>query len=203
LNIPEDEKDLLVGCFKGDRQAQSDFVARFSNMVYNTVLNTLRTKTANWQIQDVEDLHQTVLIRLLERRCKRLRQFQGKNGCSLRSWVRMIAVHTVIDHLRSRKDALTRADTMDSSDYLLTLQSELHDPLQMLECTQQMEILRRCLRSLMPRDRLFIKLHCLQGLAIPEVVEILGITENNAYSIKHRSLNRLKTAVQAATQELK
>ncbi len=97
--MTEDEKDLLIGCFNGDRHAQGDFVTRFSDLVYHTVLNTLKAKAVDCQTQDVEDLHQTVFMRLLEKRCRRLRQFRGKNGCSLRSWVRMITVHAVIDHL--------------------------------------------------------------------------------------------------------
>lgn len=201
--MTEDEKNLLIGCFQGDRYAQGDFVTRFSDLVYHTVLNTLRAKAVDWQTQDVEDLCQTVFMRLLEKRCRRLRQFRGKNGCSLRSWVRMITVHTVIDHLRSRKDALAHASTLETSYFLNNLRADLLDPVQVLDFTQQMDRVHRGLQSLMPRDRLFIKLHCLKELSIQEVAGILGVSENNAYCIKHRALHRLKAALQSSGQEIK
>lgn len=200
--MTEDEKDLLIGCFNGDRYAQGDFVTRYSDLVYHTVLNTLKAKSVDCQTQDVEDLHQTVFMRLLEKRCRRLRQFRGINGCSLRSWVRMITVHTVIDHLRSRKDALAHASTLDTASFLHNLQADQIDPVCALDRAQQMDRVHRGLQSLVPRDRLFIKLHCLKDLSIQEVAGILGVTENNAYSIKHRALNRLKAALQPSDQEI-
>jgi RNA polymerase sigma factor (sigma-70 family) len=63
-----------------------------------------------------------------------------------------------------------------------------------------MERVNQGLKLLAPRDRLFIKLHCLKELPIGEVAGILGVTENNAYSIKHRALHRLKSALQSAGQ---
>jgi RNA polymerase sigma-70 factor (ECF subfamily) len=198
--MTEDEKDLLIGCFSGDRRVQGDFVTRFSDLVYHTVLNTFKTKAARWHPQDVEDLHQTVFMRLLEKGCRRLRQYRGKNGCSLRSWVRMIAVRTVIDHLRSRKDALAHAGTLDPAVFLDHLQADHLDPVHLLDRARQMDSINRGLQLLAPRDRLFIKLHCLKEMSIGEVAGILGVTENNAYSIKHRALQRLKSAIQAAAQ---
>ncbi len=57
--MTEDGKDLLIGCFNGDRYAQGDFVTRFSDLVYHTVLNTLKAKAVDYQTQDVEDLQAT------------------------------------------------------------------------------------------------------------------------------------------------
>jgi RNA polymerase sigma factor (sigma-70 family) len=199
LKISPDEKDLLIGCCKGDQRAQEAFVHRFSNLVYNTVLNTLKAKNAVWQPQDVEDLHNSVLLRLLEDRCKRLRRFQGRNGCSLASWIRIIAVRTVIDHLRRSKDALTHTTGQDSFELIRNLQADLAEPLQLMDHAQQVDSLHRGLRALLPRDRLFIKLHCLKGLSIPEVAGILSISENNAYSIKHRAIRRLKAVIGTGT----
>ena len=193
--MTEDEKDLLLGCFKGDRYAQSEFVTRFSDLVYNTVINTFKTKSVDWQLSDIEDLYQTVFVRLLENRCKRLRQFKGKNGCSLHSWVRMISVRTVIDHLRRRKDALAHVSDFGNAEFLHNLRAELHDPVYSLDRAQKLIRVNRSLKSLMPRDRLFIKLHCFKELSIKEVSNILGVSENAAYSIKHRALERLKSAL--------
>lgn len=80
--------------------------------------------------------------------------------------------------------------------FLNNLSAEIIDPVHVMDSAQQMDRVHQGLQSLVPRDRLFIKLHCLKELSIQEVAGILGVSENNAYSIKHRALNRLKAALQ-------
>ena len=56
------------------------------------------------------------------------------------------------------------------------------------------------IQALMPRDRLFLKLHCMEGLSIKEVASILNISEANAHSVKHRAIERLKTKMAQDSQ---
>lgn len=203
MNISEEERSLLIGCFTGDRRAQRDFIIRYSDLVYRAVSHAFKAKSTDWRIQDIEDLHQTVLMRLLEKRCKRLRQFKGKNGCSLRSWVRMIAVRTVIDHFRQQKDALAHAIASTDGDAMHLFPAQLRDPLDLLDGAQQMDRVYHALDLLSPRDRLFIKLHILREMSIQEVAILLNVSVNTAYSIKHRALERLRNALVRLASESK
>ena len=102
MNHPlKEDRELLSKCVSGDRTASEMLVRRFSDLVYRAVQYTLMAKHVSFNRHDLEDLHNTVFLRLFEQGCKKLRQYQGKNGCSLASWIRMIAVRTVLDHLRT------------------------------------------------------------------------------------------------------
>ena len=193
--ITEEEKTLLIGCFRGDKSFQEAFIRRFSNLVYSTILQTYRVKVGDVPDQDLDDLHNTLFVRLLERQCRRLRQFKGKNGCSLASWVRVITVRTVIDYIRESGDALSRSSFLETEESLERLQADFPEPWERMEELERKEILDAAMASLKPRDRLFLKLNCLGGIPIWEVAAMLHITENNAYSLKNRSLRRLKAAV--------
>ena len=188
------DKAVLIGCCRGERESQEALIRRFSNLVYSTILHTYKAKSRNCQDEDLDDLHNTVFMRLLERRCRRLRQYKGKNGCSLASWIRMITVRTVIDHLRQTADALAQPSRV-SDDALLLLRSDAPEPWQLLDRQQQGDIVRSAMNLLLPRDRLFLKLHCLEGLPLREVAGIMNVSENNAYSLKHRAIKRLKAAI--------
>lgn len=188
------EKTLLIGCCRGERDVQEAFVRRYSNLVYSTILHTYNAKGRDCRDQDIDDLHNTVFMRLLERRCRRLRQYKGRNGCSLASWVRMITVRTVIDHLRQSRDALSQPYRV-TDEALLHFQADIPEPWQLLDRKQKGEALRKGMDALLPRDRLFLKLHCLEGLSLSEVAGILNVTENNAYSLKHRAIKRLKSII--------
>ena len=187
------DQELLAGCFKGEVKAQEAFVIRFSNLVYTTIQQAFMAKQVSFSRQDLEDLHNSIFVRLLERRCRRLRQFKGKNGCSLPSWIRMIGVRTVIDHLRRRSDVLSRATQIDAIEDFTALVEQRTEQWQLLDRAEKMRLIEMGMKSLLPRDQLFIRLHCLKGLSLKEVAEILKVSENNAYSIKHRALKRLKT----------
>jgi DNA-directed RNA polymerase specialized sigma24 family protein len=108
---------ILLECVAGDRKAQDAFVRRFSNLIYQTVQGTLRARNLPFHKPDLEDLHNTVFVRLFEKGCRKLSQYQGKNGCTVSSWIRLIAVRTVLDTLRSaRKDILTRKEKIVALD---------------------------------------------------------------------------------------
>jgi DNA-directed RNA polymerase specialized sigma24 family protein len=61
-----------------------------------------------------------------------------------------------------------------------------------MESAEQEELVHAGMRSLAPRDRLFMKLHIDQGLPVEEVAEALRISVQNAYVVKHRAVERLK-----------
>ena len=144
----------------------------------------------------MEDLFQAVFLKLFERDCRILRQYEGRNGCSLSSWLRVIAVRTVIDHHRaSGRDAILRPERKLPLEGLPEIADSESDPLSQLEKAEQFELIEHGLATLEPRDRLFIKLHFSKRLSILNTAEILGISEANAYSVKHRALKRLKGSV--------
>jgi RNA polymerase sigma factor (sigma-70 family) len=183
---------ILQGCIAGDIKAQDAFVRRFSNLIYQTVQGTLRARNLPLHKPDLEDLHNTVFVRLFEKGCRKLRQYKGKNGCSVSSWIRLIAVRTVLDSLRkARTDLLTRREKIVALDAALNMEGEPPGQWAFMENAERSGLLQKALQALPHRDRLLPKLHCEQGLSLREVAGILKISEGNAYSVKHRAIKRL------------
>ena len=189
------DQDILAGCIAGDRKIQEAFVRKFSDFVYKTVLYTFKNKNITHSQSDIEDLHSTVFVKLFEKRCKKLAQYKGKNGCSLMSWIRLITVRTVLDHVRSRSDALSRKEFIVPVDVLGDVGEDAQNPLARIENAEQFQLIKEGLEALSSRDRLFLKLHFFKGLSVPETAKIIGITETNAHALKHRVVKRLKKQV--------
>lgn len=191
------DKQLLQQCSAGDPAAGEELVHRFSDVVFRTIQFSLQRRNIVFNRRDLEDFHNTVFLKLFENRCKKLRQYKGRNGCSVRSWIKLIAIRTVIDGLRKAgKDADARFAAQRRLKELPELVADPDDPLSRLEAAESAVLLQKGLEKLPPRDCLFLKLHLLENLPIHNVAEILKITENNAYSVKHRALKRLKTALE-------
>lgn len=195
-----EDRSVLLRCLSGNREAAETLVRRFSDLVYHSIQYTLVAKSVPFNRQDLEDLHNTVFLQLFERGCKKLRQYQGRNGCSLASWIRTIAVRTVLDHLRKKGvDAVGWQKKRVPLENLPELKAGGMDCDARMEEAEQKRLVQLGMQRLPPRDRLFMKLHFDQGLSIAEVAETMQVSMGNAYTIKRRAIERLKLHLTAAT----
>jgi RNA polymerase sigma-70 factor (ECF subfamily) len=199
----EEDRSLLAKCFSGDREAADALVRQFSNLVYQAVQHTFITRHAPYTREDVEDLHNTVFLHLFEHGCKKLKQYKGKNGCSLATWIRLITVRTVLDHFRKKEvEIAIRPKMKIPLDEVYGLKEGGKDALALMEQAEKERLIREGMEKLPPRDRLFMKLHLDQGLSIKEVAEAIQISIENAHTIKHRAIRKLKAEVALAVGEM-
>ena len=193
-----EDRQLLTECISGDQDAAEIFVRRFSDPVYRSIQHTLITKQITFSRQDLEDLHNTVFLQLFDSRRKKLRQYQGKNGCSLSTWLRIVTVRIVLNHYRKKGfEYMTRKHKQISIEEAPDLRGEEMEPWVAMEASEQERLLKDGIQSLSPRDRLFMRLHFEMELPLQEVAEAMDITVENAYTIKHRATKRLKSHITA------
>jgi len=196
MNQESDDKILLGSVLSGDGAAAELLVRRFSNLVYSSIIGTLRTRHVDPVLEDVADLHNTVFLRLLERNCRKLRQFQGRNGCSLGSWIRIVTVRIVLNTLRDRGfDGLSAGRRKVALEEIAQPASANPGALDRMEAAETWNRLEKAMELLSDRERLLFRMHFDEGLDLPEVAEALRITVGNAYTIKHRAIKALKAAV--------
>jgi RNA polymerase sigma factor (sigma-70 family) len=185
--MTEREKTLIAGCVNGEKAAWDAFVREFSPLVYHTIKKTFNLYHSDPISNSVEDLYQEVFVSLLRDDCKKLRQFRGDRGCTLASWLRVVAARETIDFLRKRRlpsveipDGLARNDP-DLSESLIDEEQE--------------RLLNQAIQTLPPRDRILIDLVYRQSLPPEEIAAILKISVNAVYTQKSRILARLREAL--------
>ncbi len=196
--IPTDKEDrlLLRQCLSGDRRASEEFVRRFSGLIYWSVRNTLILKQVQFTDDDLQDLHNTAFLKMFEAKCKKLRQYKGDKGCTVATWIRTVTVRIMLNHLRKKGfDGVGGKEKRVPLEDLSDLKEDRATPLELLEESEQQRMLQDGMKTLPPRERLFLKLHFEQGLPIPKVAQMMEITPQNAYTIKHRAVQKLKAHV--------
>ena len=192
----EEDRNLVARCVAGDGRGAEILVRRYSDMVYRSVQYTLTVRHVPFTRYDLEDLHNTVFLNLFERGRRRLAQYQGRNGCSLASWIRLITVRTVLDHLREKGvDALSWQQRKTPLERLPELAAEGTESRTGAGKEEWERLVQIGLEKLPPRDRLFMKLHFDEGLSIAEVAETMQLSVDHAYTIKHRAIARLKSRI--------
>lgn len=184
-------------CIAGDKYACERFVKEYSDLVYRSVRYTLWVKNLHFNQDDLEDLHNTVFLKLFENHRKKLRQFKGKNGCGLGTWIRIIAVRIVLNHIRKRG-----LDSIAGQKNRIPLEDipelNLAEPVTLAESekAEKQQSIKDGIRKLPPRDRLFLMLHFENGYSIQEVAQTMKLSLNNAYTIKHRAIQKLKATLE-------
>jgi RNA polymerase sigma factor (sigma-70 family) len=192
----QEDRQLLSKCLAGDRAAADSLVHRFSNLVYKAVQNTLLINQVSYTREDVEDLHNTVFLHLFENKCKKLRQYQGRNGCSLASWIRLVAVRIVLNELRRRGvDYIGSKRIRIGLDQVPELRESGDDTWSQLMQAERERLLEEGVRSLSPRYRLFIELHYYRGQTLADVATAMQLSMDNAYTLKHRAVQKLKMQI--------
>ena len=188
-----DEAKLRLGCLAGDRNAAGEFVRHYSDLVYRTAQYTLLNRNVPFTPEDISDLHNTVFLKLFENNCRKLAQFEGRNGCSLATWVRLVTLRIVLNHLRKRGvDSISGRRQMVGIESIRELHADNPGTLEMLEKAEQLELLKRGLKNLPAKDRLFFRLQLEGDLSVQEIAETMQISVDNVYTVKHRAIKRLK-----------
>ena len=99
------DEELIRGCVQNERRAWNTFVQEYTRYVYFMITTTAKRYACTLDTDAIADLHADVFTAFIEHDYRRLREFEGRNNCSLRSWVRMISIRKTIDFLRKKKRA--------------------------------------------------------------------------------------------------
>lgn len=190
---PHSEDALLAACRRGAPDAMATLIAQYRPLVHAAIARYLRLRCRG-RTDLADDLTHEVFLALFRDDGARLRQFEGRNGCSLGGWLRVVAVRLTIDLLR-RERRLTSldAETPSMTELRRVLVSTDAGPEDLVVGVELGERLQAAVATLGSRDRLLIELHILRGRSLDDVATMLGVTMNAVYVRKSRVLDRLRT----------
>ncbi len=188
--MTDKEKNLFGACLDGEKSSWDTFVLQYAGLVYHTIKKTFSHYHTESRGDVVEDLFQDFFLSLIRDNFKKLRQFKGDRGCSLASWLRVIASRQTIDFLRRQEASTARA--VGNSPY------DLHDPTGSLIDQEKNKLVSQVLETLPPRDRLFIQLYFQRSLPPKEIASVLRVSVSAVYTQKSRLLDKLREALNKA-----
>lgn len=182
--MTEKEKNLISGCLREEKSAWDAFVLQYSDLVYHTIKRTFNLYHTEARQDSVEDLFQEFFLSLIQENFKKLHQFRGDRGCSLASWLRVVASRRTIDYLRGQKQRDVEATE--------SLSAEQPDPPDFFLNDEQEALLSKALEALSPRERILINLMYRQDLSPDDIASILKISVGALYTQKSRLLAKLR-----------
>ena len=155
------DEDLVKEFRKGNRNAFTELVNRYSRPLTMTILRIVR------DAEDAKDISQAVF----------LKAFEGLSGfmmaSSFKTWLYRIAMNSVKDHLRKRKWTVMGPFPEDRPD-------PAKSPIERMEAASDLKQLRAAVARLPEKQRLTLQLRIYEEMDYREIARVLGGTAGAA-----------------------
>ncbi len=186
------DKELLDACIQGSEKAWDVFVNKYTNLIYHTIRQVLNTYRIELRTQQKNDIHNNLLLFLIKDDYKKLRQYEGRNSCSVSSWLRVVTSNFVLNVVKKQKSQVPLNSTTDSVHEIEDLtESREQRPDEGLLGKEHNELLNELVSELNANDLLFVELFYRKELTPESIAEILSTSVNNVYSKKARIKKKL------------
>ncbi len=188
-----DDLKFVQGCLKGNKQSWSEFLSRYSRLIYNYIYSVLAVKGRNISTEQIEDIFQEIFYSLIKDNYKKLSTYKAKNGCSLASWLRQVTINFTIDYLRTLK-TISSIDAQDEEGFSLadTLPDLSAGAAEFLKDQTRRKTLQECISLLESDEQYFLELLLNQELTLDEIKECFKINRGAVDMRKARILQKLQ-----------
>ena len=191
LAMTDHEQELLSRCFEGDQTGWNEFVQRYAGLIYQTIKRTSALHAADTPRDFADDLFQEIFLTLVQDDFIQLRRFRGDNGCTLASWLRMIAARRTIDHLRKSK--------FQAEPFNKPLENLSDETPEQSYDREQLQLLGKAVEDLPPQEKILIDLFFREGLSAKDVAAVLRLSVGAVYTQKSRVLAKLRERLRKAS----
>lgn len=188
-----DDLKFVQGCLKGNKQSWSEFISRYSRLIYNYIYSVLSVKGRSASSEQVEDIFQEIFHCLIKDNYKKLSTYQAKNGCSLASWLRQVSINFTIDYLRKLKPIVS-LDAQNEDGFSLgdTLEDLSAGAIEFLNDQDRRKALQECIGLLESDEQFFLELFLNQGLGLGEIKDYFKINRGAVDMRKSRIFQKLQ-----------
>ncbi len=184
MGLIDEERMLVLRAAKHDSEAFARLYDRFVDKIYKYIYYKVGAKS------DAEDLTAQVFLKAWEA--------IGKYRVTERpfsAWLYRIAHNLVVDHFRTRRDAVP----IEEATRLEEKQADLDD---LTEAHLTAETLQRAINRLTHDQQQVIILRFLEGYSTEQVAEIMGKGQGAVRTLQHRALAGLERVFRRGAEQL-
>lgn len=180
------DRKLIQKCLEGDAEAWSEFVERFSGLVYWVIKRKL-SKYYMYFESDVEEIYQRVLASIWEK--KSLTSVSERGNIS--PWIAVLASNFTIDFIRKKR---LEEDFLRDG---FKSESRPRRPDEGILDREDKRLLDEAIKLLNEKERAFLELNCIAGKKQREIAGIFNTSINSVSSTITRAKNKIKSYIES------
>ncbi len=180
------DKELVGRCLNGDADAWSDFVDRFSGLVYWAIKRKFNRYYSAYLTSDVEDIYQRFFAGVWEK--KRLASISGRDNIA--PWIIVLASNLTIDFMRRKK---REEDFFQNN---LTEEIPAADDNAVIFVQEKRDMLDEAMAALKERERACLELSYIGGKTHKEIAGIFNVPANSVSTMIARAKSKIKRFIE-------
>ncbi|MBN1871767.1 MAG: sigma-70 family RNA polymerase sigma factor [Candidatus Omnitrophica bacterium] len=186
-----DNRHLVSRCLNGDADAWSEFVDRFSGLVYWSIKRKLARNGFSYLMPDADEIYQGVFSSIWANR-----RLEGvKDRDDIEPWLVIIASNATIDYIRKRGHY---------TEFQARYRQEKSLPQKVVvEDVDTMRLVDEAISSLNITERAYLELHFNSGMRHREIAQIYRISVNSVSTVIARAKHKIKKYVASKKCERK
>jgi len=186
------DKELVMRCLSGDAGAWSNFIDRFSGLVYWAIKRKLNRYYSAHLRSDVEDIYQHLFTSIWEK--KSLATVSERDNIA--PWLIVLASNLTIDFMRKKK---REEDFLQNR---LTAETRMIDDSSIMFVKEKSDLLNEAMRFLNEREKAYLELNYLSGKKHKEIAEIFNISANTVSTVIARAKNKIKRFIEEKDKKI-
>jgi RNA polymerase sigma factor (sigma-70 family) len=188
-----EDATLLCGCIEGNRQSRSEFLDKYSRLIYSYIRRVVALKAQPCASDHINDIFQELFCSLFAEDAKKLKSFQARNGCSFATWLRQVTVNFTIDYLRAlRVDMPVDAERGIPAQARELPGTTVPSAAEGAIAQELLQKLRECVELLDTDSRFFLEMHLNRGVRLVDLSGLLNVSRGSVDMFKSRLLARLR-----------
>jgi RNA polymerase sigma factor (sigma-70 family) len=185
-----EEWALVQGCLRGERGRWVELLSRYEATVHFSLLHVLRSRGMEPTSDELADLQADFFLALVKDHFHKLGQYSGRSR--LGHWLKVVASHFAIDHLRQRRNFVSLDDPAPQAVAVARgLEDREPDPERSLQREQLAAAVRALYEHLPDEDRRFLQLYVEHELGFEEIARQMQTTVGAIYARKNRVRKKL------------
>lgn len=184
---PASDPSFINRCADNKPGYRTHFIKCYKATVRSAIINLFKQQSYLGH-ESVDDLIQDVFLSMFENNGERLRSFKGRNNCSLKTWIRVVASRKALNYLRR----LYLQDKMHDNLKFGESQGRIPHAEKILLQQEQISFIKDEISRLSDLDRLVFQMLYEDGFSYNKVADACQITKGALYTRVSRIKDRLR-----------
>ena len=186
------DKELVKRCLDGNAEAWSEFVDRFSGLIYWAIKRKLNRYNCVYLIRDVEDIYQRLFVSLWEK--KSLMNVADRDNIS--PWLIVLASNLTIDFIRKKRREenfllrVSEAKNISGDDEVVIFSEE------------NKHLLDEGIKLLNEKEKVYLEFNYIASKKHKEIAKIFNTSVNSVSTIIARAKNKIRKYIKSKSKNI-
>jgi len=182
----DDIHDLIERCIEREEKAWSEFIDRFSGLVYYSVRERLKRNGFGFSDLDIQDIVQNVFIDIWEK--SKLAEVRERH--KIKAWLSIVSQTMALNFMRKKRERLLSEEELFKVENIVSDKKENYK-------AELMEELERAIENFSPREKIILKLNIINGKTHKEIADFMNMPINTVSTIIARRKELLRKKLKA------